>query len=360
MSGRSVWNTPAAERVAALREQYAAAGEPNAGMSDLELLNAAYESVLREQIDTRDRYMGLLTGRRKHDDAVRDAAARDLTGQAERYARAAVSRYMSPYHGLLNRIESLPDRPGARQMEGLRRAAEMVRHELSYAPEHPEELLGPEGARHTLRTLRHVVGVLDDREGLNGDDVLRLVKNALGDETPTDLFAVADRGTAKPTPPPPAPPFVGPDWADLGGFWAYQPGASGAHVKAYPVGEDWYLDLWSDRGQMLAFGTVTETEIAALAPALVARADDWARDRSEYAWRRFADTAQATRTTSPRPDRSKLPAPERERAPQPGSPRVRAATAISPARPPSVVAASPAPASAGAHPGPPSTPRRSR
>ncbi|MFF7262208.1 hypothetical protein ACFZCL_18245 [Streptomyces sp. NPDC008159] len=359
MTRGSVWNTPAAERVAALREQYAAAGEPDAGLSDPELLNAAYESVLREQIDTRDRYMGLLTGRRKHDDAVRDAAARDLAGQAERYARAAVSRYMSPYHGLLNRIESLPDRPGARQMEGIRRAAEMVRHELSYAPEHPEELLDPEGARHTLRTLRHVVGVLDEREELNGDDVLRLVKNALSDEAPTDLFAVADRGTAKPTPPPPSPSFAGPGWADLGGFWAYQADASGAHVKAYPVGEDWYLDLWSDHGQMLAFGTVLETEVAALAPALVARADNWARDRSEYAWRRFADTAQATRITSPRPGRSE-PGPAPGGAPQLDAPRARAATAASPARPPSVTATSPALASASTHPAPPSTPRRSR
>ncbi|MFF4520530.1 hypothetical protein [Streptomyces bluensis] len=359
MTGGSVWNTPAAERVAALRERYAAAGEPDAGLSDLELLNAAYESVLREQIDTRDRYMGLLTGRRKHDDAVQDAAARGLAGRAERYARAAVSRYMSPYHGLLNRIESLPDRPGARQMEGLRQAAEMVRHELRYTPEHPAQLQDPEGARHTLRTLRHVVGVLDEREGLNGDDVLRLVKNALNDEAPTDLFAVADRGTAKPTPPPQAPPFAGPDWAALGGFWAYQPDGSGAHVKAYPVGEDWYLDLWSDGGQMLAFGTVPETEVAALAPALVARADDWARDRSEYAWRRFANAAQATRTTSPRPDRSE-PAPAPERAPQPNGSRVRAATATSPVRPPSVIATSPATALASAHPAPPAAPRRSR
>ncbi|MEW2403476.1 hypothetical protein [Streptomyces sp. NPDC046862] len=358
MTGGSVWNMPAAERVAALREQYAA-GEPDANLSDLELLNAAYESVLREQIDTRDRYMGLLTRRRKHDDAVRDAAARDLAGQAERYARAAVSRYMSRYHGLLNRIESLPDRPGARQMEGIRRAAEMVRHELSYAPERPEELLDPEGARHTLRTLRHVVGVLDEREGLNGDDVLRLVKNALRDEAPTDLFAVADRGTAKPIPPQPNPPFAGPGWVDLGGFWAYQPESAGAHVKAYPVGEDWYLDVWSDRGQLLAFGTVPENEIAALAPALVARADGWARNRSEYAWRRFADTAQTTRITSSRPGRSE-PGPAPGGAPQLGDPRVRAATTASPARPPSVAATSPALASAGAHPAPPSASRRSR
>ncbi|QFQ99338.1 hypothetical protein F9278_27900 [Streptomyces phaeolivaceus] len=354
----SVWSKPAAERVASLREQYASADVPVADLSDLELLNAAYESVLREQIDTRDRYMGLLTELRKHDDAVRKAATRALSDHAERYAHRAVNEYMRPFNAVLYRIENLPDRPGPRQVEGLRQAADRVQFQLRNAPNHPAELNDPESARQTLRAIHRVVGVLDGRQGLNGDDVLRLVKNALNDEAPTDLFAVADRGTPKPTPPTPNPPFAGPGWADLGGFWAYQPGSSGAHVKAYPVGEDWYLDLWSDGGQLLAFGSVPETEVGALAPALVARADDWARDRSEYAWRRFADTAQAARTTGPGTGIELAPAPGRAQAPS--NSRLHAATATSPARPPSATAASPARASTGARPASAAAPRRSR
>lgn len=352
----SVWNTPAADRVAALRDQAVRYEEESAaGLSDLELLNAAYESVLREQIDTRDRYMSLLTSLRKHDDAVRTAATSAFKEHADRYAQNAVREHMRPFHALLYRVEQLPDRPGPRQMEGLRSAAVRVRFELKESGP-AEDLIDPEGARHTLRTLRHVVGVLDAREGLDASDVLGLVKNALHDETLTDLFAVADRGTPVQVPEPPAPPFAGPGWSDLGGFWAYQPDDSDAHVKAYPVG-DWYLDLWSGRGQLLAFGTVPTEEVAALAPALITQADTWAHDRSEYAWRRFTDTAQATRI-APRPGRD-MPSPSPGRTSADDT-RVRAATASSPSRPTGPPTTSPAPDPSATRPASPAAPRPSR
>lgn len=302
-----MWNTPAADRVAALREQAVLYEEPTADLSDLELLNKAYESVLREQIDTRDRYMGLLTSLRAHDEAVRAAAVRAFKENADRYARQAVNEHMRPFQALLYRVEQLPDRPGPRQMDGLRSAADQVRFELKKAGR-PEDLIDPGGARHTLRALPHVVAVLDAREGLDASDVLGWVKAALDDEAPTDLFTVTARGTSAPAPP--APPFAEKGWNDLGGPWAYQPDDSDAHVKAYPVGEDWYVDLWSGQGQLLAFGTMPATEVATLAPALITRADAWTHDRSEYAWRRFADTAQAART-APGPNRTR---PARHRA----------------------------------------------
>lgn len=336
----SVWNTPAADRVASLREQTVRYEDPTTHLPDLELLNAAYESVLREQIDTRDRYMGLLTSLRKHDEAVRTAAVSAFKDHADRYAQYAVRQHMKPFDALLYRAANLPDRPGPRQLEGLRAAAERVRLELKDAGS-TDDLIDPGGARHTLRTLRHVVGVLSSREGLDGSDVLRLVTNALNDEAPFDIFDVVSQGTPRPVSPPPQPAFAGPGWTQADGLWAYQPDDTAAHVKAYPLGEYWYLDLWSGHGQLLAFGTVPETEVAALAPALTARAGTWSHDRSEYAWRRFTDTAQATRTAALPSDPP--PAPPAPAASRPEDTRVRAAVAASPNRPTGSPAATPGP-----------------
>ncbi|MFC4035165.1 hypothetical protein ACFO3J_27380 [Streptomyces polygonati] len=352
----SVWNMTGADRVASLRESAEADSDPAGQLSDLDLLNAAYESVLREQIDTRDRYMGLTTSLRKHDEAVRAAAVHTFKGDADRYAQYAVARHMKPFDALLYRAANLPDRPGPRQIEGLHAAAERVRLELEDAGP-TGDLIDPGGARHTLRTLRHAVGILAGKDGLDASDVLRLVTSALDNEPLTDIFTVADQGTPRPVPPPPGPAFAGPGWSEARGLWTYQPDDTGAHIKAYPLGEDWYLDLWSARGQLLAFGTVPEAEVATLAPALTARAGTWSNDRSDYAWRRFADTAQATRTAAAPPNRAPAPAAQRSE-----DARVRAATAASPSRSaaqPAAAAkppASPPPALPAAH----ATPARHR
>ncbi|MFE4972863.1 hypothetical protein ACFRAR_12195 [Kitasatospora sp. NPDC056651] len=309
----SVWNTPAADRVAALREQAERSGEPSAALSDLELLNSAYESVLREQIDTRDRYMSLLTSLRKHDEQVRTAAVASFKGHADRFAQDAVRQHMRPFHELLYRVEKLPDRPGVQQLEDLRSVGVRVAHQLRDAGP-AENLIDPDGARATLRSVHNVVGVLEGRPGLEGAEVLGLVKDVLAGEPPSAVFDVADHAGPRPEVPVAAPSFAGPGWSDLGRLWAFQDADSGAHVKAYPMGnEDWYLDLWSAQGQLLAFGSATADEVGALAPALTAAASTWSRDRSEYGWRRFADTVQAVRET---PDQA----------------RVRAATSSSPSR----------------------------
>ncbi|MDT3395330.1 hypothetical protein RKE29_01475 [Streptomyces sp. B1866] len=352
----SVWNRPAADRVVALREHAAATGQPLDGLSDLDVLNAEYEAVLRERIGLRDRYQGLLTGRRRHEEAVRAAAARTAADQADHYARYAVARYVGQYSALLNRIQQLSDRPVPRQVQGLRAAAESLRTQLRYTDQHPERVVEPDGAGHALRTLRHVVGVLDEREGLDGDEVLQLIKDTLAGWPPISVYDVADRGTPKPVPPPPDPPFAGPGWSDLGGLWAYQPQDTGAHVKAYPVGDDWYVDLYSADGILLAYGTAPATDIADLAPALTARADAWARDRTDYAWRRFTTTAHAIHHAADHP----APASGAPSPPAPGDARARAATATSPARPPGTPTTGPTPAPAAARPEPGASTRRSR
>ncbi|MGV9266655.1 hypothetical protein ACWDRR_18585 [Kitasatospora sp. NPDC003701] len=289
------WGRPAADRVAELRASAERYGDHQAAdQSDLNLLNQAYERVLREQIDTHDRYMTLLTSLRGHDAAVRTAAVASFREGADRYALHLVRQHMRPYDELAYRVSQLSTRPGAQQLEDLRSVAVRVKASLANQ-DPPEEWIDPGNARHTLRTLSHVVGVLDGREGLDATEVLDLVKAALNDGSLHDLFTVADRGE-RPGEDIPAPEFVGPGWQPLHRtLWHYQEEPDQAHVKAYPLGGDWYLDLWSSSGSLLAWGAAPADQVAALAPALTARAPGWALDRSDYAWRRFTDTANALR-----------------------------------------------------------------
>ncbi|MGW2397067.1 hypothetical protein ACWCYY_10985 [Kitasatospora sp. NPDC001664] len=289
------WERPAADRVAELRASAERYGDHQAAdLGDLDLLNEAYERVLREQIDTHDRYMTLLTSLRGHDAAVRTAAVASFREGADRYALHLVRQHMRPYDELAYRISQLSDRPGVRQLEDLRSAAVRVKASLA-DQDPPEEWLDPGDARHTLRTLGHVVGVLDGREGLDATEVLDLVKAALNDGSLHDLFTVADRGE-RPGEDTPPPEFVGAGWQPLHRtLWHYQEEPDQAHVKAYPLGGDWYLDLWSSSGSLLAWGAAPTDQVAALAPALTAQASGWAANRSDYAWRRFTETANALR-----------------------------------------------------------------
>lgn len=316
--GGGVWGVPAEERAARLREQAQRYGDDGvAQLGDLELLNRAYESVLREQIDTRDRYMALLTELRHHDDRVRAAAVVGFQQVADRYAESQVRQHMKPFNELAYRVEQLPDWPGPVQVEALRAAAVMVRAQLE-DDGRPSDWIDPGGARRALHMAHRVVRVLDGVEGLDAAEVLGQVKAALGGESLHDLFTVADRGT-RPVEPELDPVFVGEGWKPLHRtLWVYQPAPAEAHIKAYPLGEEWYLDLWSADGGLLAFGTATAQEAGPLAKALVERAAGWAADRGEYGWRRFADTAQEVREAQ-------------AASPPAASPRSRAASAASPA-----------------------------
>ncbi|MET8626627.1 hypothetical protein ABZW30_23190 [Kitasatospora sp. NPDC004669] len=91
---------------------------------------------------------------------------------------------------------------------------------------------------------------------------------------------------------------------------------------------DWFLELWSAQVRLLARGSAPADEVAALAPALTAKADVWEPPSSlESSRRRFTDIAQAVRAAS---DQA----------------RVRAATTSSLSRAPSPSAPQPVPAGA--------------
>ncbi|MFE7834968.1 hypothetical protein ACFU53_02495 [Streptomyces sp. NPDC057474] len=117
---------------------------------------------------------------------------------------------------------------------------------------------------------------------------------ALNDGPLLDLFEV---GTPGPLPEPAPPVFAGPGWTVHAHMWTYQPAPDDGFVTAVRLGDEWRIDLWSPAGPLLASGTAPENDVAALAEALVARAPAWTADRSDYAWRRFTDTANALRHT---------------------------------------------------------------
>ncbi|AVV42941.1 hypothetical protein C6376_17495 [Streptomyces sp. P3] len=298
MSG--VWDVPAAERVAALRGE--AAHHPESGaqeLSDLELLNRAYESVVRDRIDIHDAYMRLLTDLRHHDDQVRAGAVAGFRPQIDRIARHVVSEHLKPYWQLVHRVEQLPERLSAGDIESLRSQAASVRHWLRQDGP-AEDRLDPGDAREHLSTLRTVLAALKGRQDVPTDDALRLMNAALNDGPLLDLFEV---GTPELLPEPAPPAFAGPGWTVRAHMWTYQPAPDDGFVTAVRLGDEWRIDLWSPAGPLLARGTAPENDVAALAEALVARAPTWTADRSDYAWRRFTDTANAlqhTDDTSPR------------------------------------------------------------
>ncbi|MBE4741480.1 hypothetical protein [Streptomyces caniscabiei] len=304
MSG--AWDVPAAERVAALRRE--AAHHPESGareLSDLELLNRAYESAVRDRIDTHDAYMRVLTDLRHHDDRVRAGAVSGFRPQIDRIARHVVNEHLKPYWQLVHRVEHLPERLSAGDIKSLRSQAASVRHWLRQDGP-AEDRLDPGDAREHLSTLRTVLAALKGRRDVSTDDALRLMDAALNDGPLLDLFEI---GTPEPLPEPAPPVFAGPGWTVHAHMWTYQPAPDDGFVTAVRLGDEWRIDLWSPAGPLLASGTAPENDVAALAEALVARAPAWTADRSDYAWRRFTDTANALRHTDD------------------ASPRVRAATA---------------------------------
>jgi hypothetical protein len=317
MSG--VWNVPAVERVAALREsadrsRAAGFGPAKDDASDLEVLNQAYESAVRAQIDARDAYMRLLSELRQHDDKVRAGAVAGVRPHIDRIARHVVRQHLTPAENLLYRIAHLSGALSGEGVASLRSAAERVRHTLGEeAP--AEERLDPGDAREHLSRLRSVVTILLDRKDVTAADTLRLMDAALNDGPLLDLFTV---GTPEPTPRAPTPAFSGPGWAEHALTWTYQPDPAQGFVTAVAVGDQWWINLWAASGPLLAQGTAGEDQVGALAQALVEHAPAWSVDRSEYAWRRFADTTAALRPP-PSPTARVQAATARSASPEPGA-----------------------------------------
>ncbi|MFE9064849.1 hypothetical protein [Streptomyces violaceusniger] len=283
----------AAERVAAIRKEQAAIGEPVDHLSDLEVLNLVMEVREAECITIRDRYMGLLTSLRKNDEAVRKAAVQGVRERIDILATEAVARKAGELDRILIAVEALPERVDIERLKRLKQIAADIRHMMRLHEINPTKEWRLDDNRALVNAARHVVGILGDRDGITADEVIRLVKEALEPNgNLRDLFDVVDSGTLKPHLRRQDPPFMGPGWHDRNSYYAYEP-AGGARVVAYSLGNDWHLDLYSPAGRLLAYGTVPADQVADLAPALVARAPEWAAEKTGYAWRRFANTINA-------------------------------------------------------------------
>ncbi|WP_225794726.1 hypothetical protein [Streptomyces aculeolatus] len=265
------------------------------GLSDLEVLNRVCEEVMQERITVNDRYMGLLVEQRKYGERVRAGVMREVRDRLDMLACHAVSRKTQELTAVLTAVDALPERANAERIAQLKRIASGARHGLRVTDgtqgEDPTRSWRLDDNRALVHAARSVLGVLRDKPEVSADDVIRLVGEAL---TPNgnlrELFEVAG-----PTPAQPKPVFLtGAHWHDGGTFCAYEP-PSGARVVAYNVGDAWHLDLHAATGALLAYGSADIAEVAELAPALAARAAEWAVDRSGYGWQRFAEVAEQRR-----------------------------------------------------------------
>lgn len=276
----------AEQRVADLRAERKAAGEDVSHLSDLDILNEFADQRAAECTNTRDRYMGLLREQRIHGERVRAATNRTLQERINVIAVHAVERHVREAGRLVAVVEALPEKPKPEQLARLRDVASSVKHML--------ELLNEDGGQWRLDNshdlvnhARRVIGVLGARDGIAADEVIRLVGEALKPNGNLhELFTVADTGTLKPEFGRRHPQFFGADWVDRNHYYAYEPDGTGARVVAYGLGDDWYLDLYSPTGALLAYGVTTEQQVATVAQALVDGAPAMVGD-GLYPWQRY-------------------------------------------------------------------------
>lgn len=263
-------------------------------LTDLEVLHRHHEMRQAEMIATRDRYMALLVEQRKHGETVRASVLREVHERLDMLACQAVSRKAQELTAVLAAIDALPARANADQVAHLKKIASDTQQRLrlidAQQAQDPATTWRLDDNRDLVHAGRSVLSVLRARPGVSADDVIRLVGEAL---TPNgnlrDLFQVAG-----PIAPQPKPAFLdGAYWREEPTFCAFEPPA-GARIVAYNIGDVWHLDLHSTTGALLAYGNCDEADVAALAPALVARAAEWAIDPGGGAWKRFATVAEQT------------------------------------------------------------------
>ncbi|WP_055693746.1 hypothetical protein [Streptomyces prasinopilosus] len=264
----------AAERIAALRDEYARLGENVDHLSDLDLLNQYAERAERDRIDTNDRYMRLLTEQRKYGERVREATNQALRERIDIVATQAVERQIREAGRLVDALDMVPSQPKPEHIARLREVASSVKHMLKLL----EEDRGDwrlDNHYNLVQRGRSVVGVLRDKPGVSADDVIRLVDEALaGDGNLRDLFTVAHATPIKRQ----QPAFVGGDWAEMGGgsYYIHEPSGSRSRVLAYPVDGTWWLDLQGPTGALIAAGEVDEDEVTSTATALIGQASELA------------------------------------------------------------------------------------
>ncbi|WP_109030073.1 hypothetical protein [Streptomyces rubrogriseus] len=292
--------TTAAERVAALRDEYARLGENVDHLTDLDLLNEYAERAERDRINTNDRYMRLLTEQRHYGDRVRQAAVREMTDRVDQVAAHAVQRRASHLDRIFSAVDVLPERANAERVQALKRIVADTRHSLSlYEGADPAKEWRPDDNAALVHAARGVVGVLRGKPAVSAEDVIRLVGEAL---TPNgnlrDLFDVAHATPIKRQ----QPVFVDDNWAEMGGgsYWAFEPAGSRYRVVAYSQGDTWWIDLQGPTGALIAAGEATEGEVAATAAALVEQAPDLAASglRPWQCWKRVTATTTTSAATA--------------------------------------------------------------
>jgi hypothetical protein len=287
----------AADRIAALRDEYARLGENVDHLSDLDLLNQYVETRERERIDINDRYMRLLTEQRKHDKAVRTAAVAEVRARIDYLAVQAVGQKATQLTRILGAVEVLPERANAERVALLKGIAADTRHMLRLMSDmdadDPAKAWRLDDNRALVHAARSVIGVLRDKEGVTTADVIRLVGEALApDGNLHDLFDVADAAPIARR----QPVFTGDGWVEMAGgsYFTYEPDGSPHRVVAYTLGDTWWLDLQGPTGALIAAGEVSEGEVAATAETLIEQAPVLAKSglRPWQCWQ------QATTTTS--------------------------------------------------------------
>lgn len=270
----------AADRVVALRDEYARLGENVDHLSDIDLLNQHAERCERERIDINDRYMRLLTEQRKHDKAVRAAAVAEVRTRIDYLAVQAVTQKTNSLTRILAAVDVLPERANAERVALLKRIAADTRNTLRVMDEmgadDPVKTWRLDDTQELVTAARSVIGVLRDKSSVPASEVIRLVGEAL---TPNgnlhDLFDVAGPAvTARRQ-----PAFAGENWAEMGGgsYYTYEPQGS-FRIVAYALGDTWWIDLQGPTGALIAAGEVEqETEVAGAAAALIEQAPTLAK-----------------------------------------------------------------------------------
>ncbi|NUU24486.1 MAG: hypothetical protein HOV68_23720 [Streptomycetaceae bacterium] len=259
------------------------------GLPDLDVLNRAYERLYQDRINLNDRYMSLMGQLDRHAKQARAATVREVNWRLDTFARDVVIRWIGDLTRILTAVDLLGDRANATQVARLKRIASDTRHLMSLSSERPAWVYEPPDNAGTLNLVRSVVETLTGRDNLDPTEVLRLVQAALDGDKIGEI-GLPDVGII----PPRAPlPFLGEHWREQPNFCAYEP-PGGARVVAYRTADEWHLDLYGPHGALLAYGTAGQDDIADLAPALTARAAEWA-GVDEPAWRRFEQAAEQLR-----------------------------------------------------------------
>jgi len=284
----------AADRVAALRDEYARLGENVDHLTDLDLLNEYAERAERERIDTNDRYMRLLTEQRKHGERVEVGVMSGLRGRLDLLATQAVSQKAGELTRILGAIDVLPERANAERVALLKQIAADTRHMLRLIDESdsedPVKSWRLDDNRGLVHAARAVVGVLRDKPGVSASDVIRLVGEALAPNGNLhDLFDVANATPIKRD----QPSFAGDGWIEMGGgnYWTFEPDGSRYRVVAYSQGDTWWLDLQGPTGALIAAGETSEGEIGETADVLIEQAPALAKSglRPWQRWQRAVE-----------------------------------------------------------------------